>query len=377
MAANNNNFKLIGQNFTPPDVRAKVTGRARFSEDFRADGMAWIKMLLSPMPHCRVQSIDASEALAMEGVYGILTADDVPAFPQPQEQILNTAPNFVGEPILAIAAVDEATAASALDLVRVEYEPLPFTLDPLESLYPGGPDANQGGNLVTAGAGEGEGGNGQLRSHKWSARDFALAEEGQLPTGEPFISWEYGDIEAAFAASALVLDETFVTASNSHHSMEPRSAFAYWENGKCIMHGSTQSQSFVIPALAGLLGITPDELVYISEFCGGGFGSKGSAYAVMAIPAYFARKIGRPCMLRITRAEEYYLGSARAGFQGRIRMGFNANGKVNAADLYIVQQNGAKSGFFDYSAAGEAVSLVYTPENMRFRAIPVGTNTPP
>ena len=370
-------FRLIGQDFTPPDIRAKVTGSAKYSEDIRMDGMAFVKMLLSPMPHCRVTRMDATAALALPGVYGILTAEDVPAFPQPQEQILNNHPNFVGEPILAIAAVDEATAANALDLIEIEYEALPFTLDPLESLYPGGPDANQGGNLVTAGSGEGQGGAGQLVSRKWTARDFAAVEAGQLPMGEAFIEWGYGDIDAAFASAALVLDESFVTASNSHHSMEPRSAFSYWENGKCFVYGSTQSQSFVVPPLAGLVGVAPTDLVYIAEFCGGGFGSKGSAYALMALPAHFSKKIGRPCMLRVTRAEEYYLGSARAGFQGRIKMGFSADGKMTAADLYIVQQNGAKSGFFDYSAAGEAMSLVYTPTNMRFRAIPIGTNTPP
>jgi len=373
----NPSFRLIGKDFTPPDIRAKVTGSAKYSEDFRRDGMAYIKMLLSPMPHCRVLNIDASDALAMPGVYGILTAEDVPAFPQPQEQILNNAPNFVGEPILAIAAVDEATAANALELVRVEYEPLPFTIDPLESLYPGGPDASQGGNLVTAGAGEGEGGNGELRSFKWTARDFAAAGEGELPLGEAFINWNYGDLEGAFTNAVLVLDESFVTSSNSHHSMEPRSAFSYWENGKCYVYGSTQSQSFVLPPLAGLIGVPPADLVYIAEFCGGGFGSKGGAYALMALPAHFSKKIGRPCMLRVTRAEEYYLGSARAAFQGRVRMGFSADGKVTAADLYIVQQNGAKSGFFDYSAAGEAMSMMYTPTAMRFRAIPIGTNTPP
>jgi CO/xanthine dehydrogenase Mo-binding subunit len=143
------------------------------------------------------------------------------------------------------------------------------------------------------------------------------------------------------------------------------------------VHGSSQSQSFIIPGLATLIGIPPDQLVYIAEFCGGGFGSKGSAYAVMSIPAHMSKKIGRPCMLRITRAEEYYLGSARAGFQGRMKLGFRADGKLIAADLYVVQQNGSKAGFFDYGAAGEALSLVYAIPAMRFRAIPISTNTPP
>ena len=70
--------KLIGHNYTPPDLVAKVTGRARYAEDFRADGMLFCKLLLSPMPHARVRSIDTSAALAMPGVKAILTADDLP-----------------------------------------------------------------------------------------------------------------------------------------------------------------------------------------------------------------------------------------------------------------------------------------------------------
>ncbi|MBN4053571.1 xanthine dehydrogenase family protein molybdopterin-binding subunit [Haliea sp. AH-315-K21] len=377
--ADNPTYKLIGKDFTPPDIEAKVTGAATYSEDFRAEGMAYVKMLLSPMPHARVTNIDASEALAMEGVYGIMTADDVPSFQNPGEQILNNEPNFVGEPILAIAAVDEATAANALELVRVDYEELPFVLDPLESLYPGGPDAYRGGNLVSSARVEEEDEVGDIgvTSHKWTARDFAAVEEGQLPMGEPTLDWQYGDLDGAFADAALVLDESFVTACNSHHSMEPRSAFSYWQNGKCYVHGSTQSQMFIVPGLANMIGITPDELVYISEFCGGGFGSKGGAYTIMALPAHFSRMIGRPCMLRITRAEEYYLGSARASFQGRAKLAFNAQGKMIGADVYIVQQGGAKNPFGDYGAAGTMVSLVYTPDSMRFRAIPIGTNTTP
>ena len=195
--------------------------------------------------------------------------------------------------------------------------------------------------------------------------------------GEPLVEWSYGDIDAGFAKAALVLDETFVTAGMSHHSMEPRSAMAYWENGKCFVFGSTQSQSFVVPGLANLLGITPNELVYVAETCGGGFGSKGTEYPVMAIPGHMSKKIGRPVMLRITRAEEYFFGYARTGFQGRIRMGFDQRGRVTAADLYVVQENGATQGFPDWPSSGETVSILYQPEAMRFRGMCVMTNTVP
>ena len=362
-------YKLIGKDFTPPDVRAKITGKAKYAEDFTADGMVYIKMLLSPMPNANVTSMDPSEALAMDGVVGILTADDVPTVPAPGDPVLTNSPKYVGQPILAIAAINEQTAADALEKIKIEYEVLPFTLDPLVSLYPGGPDAYDDMNVATRGF--------KTDKIKWTARDFAVAGDDKMPMGQPAKEWQYGDIDAGFAEAAYTIDESFVTASNSHHSMEPRSAFSYWENGKCFLHGSSQSQSFMMPGLSKMLGIPVKDIVYVAEFCGGGFGSKGGPYPVMVLPAHMSKKIGRPCMLRITRAEEYYLGSARSGFQGNIKLGFAKSGELIAADLYVVQQNGPNSGFPDLSSAGSAVSLIYTPKSMRWRGIPVMTNRPP
>src|SRR4051812_5099248 len=141
--------KLLGHNYTTPDLIAKVTGRAKYAEDYRIDGMSFCKLLLSPMPHCRVRRIDASAALAMPGVKGILTADDLPAPPKTvggseaapppaPEVALTNEPVYKGEPILAIAAVDELTAAEAVDRITLDLEPLPFVSDPLESLRSNG-----------------------------------------------------------------------------------------------------------------------------------------------------------------------------------------------------------------------------------------------
>jgi CO/xanthine dehydrogenase Mo-binding subunit len=362
-------YDLIGKNFTPPDVRAKVTGSATYSEDFRPDGMLFCKLLTSPMPHARVRSMDASAALALPGVAGILTVDDIPPIPDPQDLALTNEPVFVGQPILAIAAESEAIAADALELIRIEYEELPFTVDPLESLYPGGKNARTNGNVVSQ---------GQVSDIKWTAQDFASAGENQLPMGKPATEWSYGDIDAAFASAAVVLDETFVTQGMAHHSMEPRTAMAYWANGKCHLHASSQSGTFPIPTVARYIGVEPDQLVFIAEFCGGGFGSKGGAYPIVAVPALLSKKLNnRPVMMRISRYEEYAIGSARHGFQGRIKMGFKADGRISAVDLYVVQENGPNAGFSDWLSAAEAVSLVYTPESMRYRGIPVMTNTPP
>jgi xanthine dehydrogenase molybdenum-binding subunit len=361
-------YKHLGVDFTPHDVVAKVVGEAKYAEDFRAEGMVFARLLCSPYPHARVRSIDASEALKMPGVVGILTADEVKNPAPPEAPLLTNEPMYVGAAVLLLAAEDETTAHDALERIRIDWEVLPFQVDPLKSLHPDGKDARTDGNVGEALV--------KLQTLKWTKDDFDKAGPGQLPMGKAAHTWDFGDVDAAFAKSKLVLDETFVHASNSHHSMEPRTAMAYWQNGKCFAHVSSQSQSFIHPALAGMIGIPPTDLVLIAEYCGGGFGSKGGAYPIQALPALMSKKINRPVMLRISRAEEFYHGSARLGFQGRVKLGFDERGKLLAADLFIIQENGAYTSFFDYRNAADGLSLVYQPEAMRWRGVPVYASSP-
>src|SRR5262245_60459571 len=193
--------KLVGQNYTTSDIVAKVTGKAKFEEDFRAEGMLFVKLLLSRMPHARVTRIDTTAALAMPGVKAILTADDLPkptggvtdlgkavAVDPHNERALTNEPMYDGEAILAVAAVDEATAAAAIELIQVEMEPLPFVVDPLVSLRPGGANARTDGNVWMRKPGDKTGGPfptlvvGEI---KWTDADFSAAGEGQLPMGTP------------------------------------------------------------------------------------------------------------------------------------------------------------------------------------------------
>jgi xanthine dehydrogenase molybdenum-binding subunit len=287
--------------------------------------------------------------------------------PAPEIQLLTNEPGYVGAPILLLAAEDETTAQDALEKIRIDYEPLPFHVDALASLHPDKPDARTDGNVGAAGV--------KFQKLKWTREDFASAGK-RMPMGKPAQEWTFGDVDAAFAKCKLVLDETFVHGSNSHHSMEPRTAMAYWQNGKCIVHVSSQSQSFIHPTLAGMIGIAPNDLVVIAEYCGGGFGSKGGAYALQALPALLSKKINRPVMMRISRAEEFYHGSARHGFQGQLKLGFAESGKLLAADIYIVQENGAYNSFWDFRNAPDALSMVYQPEAMRWRGVPVHANSP-
>ncbi len=364
---------LVGADYTTPDLAAKVTGRARYAEDYRAEGMLFAKLLLSPMPHARVRGIDARAALAMDGVKAILTADDLPDLGG-SERALTNEPLYQGEPILAVAAVDELTAANAIERIVLDLEPLPFTTDPLDSLRPDGPNGRLDGNVWLPGEG---GGRSALGTLKWTQADFDAAGEGQLPMGEAPDEWSYGDLDAGFRAAAVVVDETFLVPATSHQPMESRSAMAYWQNGKLYLNGSTQSVARTLGPLASWLGMEQDDIVLISEYTGGGFGSKGAGAVSMAVPALLSKKTNAPVMMRISREEEHYIGRARTGMIGRAKVGFRADGRITALDLFIVEDNGSYGPMGDYRSAANAASLIWQPLAMRWRGIAVITNTPP
>jgi CO/xanthine dehydrogenase Mo-binding subunit len=372
--------KLVGQNYTPPDLVAKVTGKARYAEDFRVDGMLFAKLLLSPMPHARVIGIDTSGASAMPGVKAILTADDLPDLGG-AERALTNEPLYAGEPILAVAAVDELTAVEAIERIHVDLEPLPFVVDPLDSLRPGGSNARTDGNVWIPApppqAGGGPPPRPQLQNVKWTAEAFAEADGGRLPRGKAAEEWSFGDLEAGFKNAAHIVDETFVVQSTGHHPMETRSAMAYWQNGKLYLHASTQSVQRTVDGVARWCGITPADVVLICEYTGGGFGSKGGGAVSMSIPAMLSKKANAPVMMRVSREEESYFGRARTNMTGRVKLGLRKDGRITALDLFIVQDTGPYGPMGDHRSAGNAASLIYQPEAMRWRAVNVLTNTPP
>jgi CO/xanthine dehydrogenase Mo-binding subunit len=176
--------KLVGGIYTPPDLVAKVTGRAKYAEDYRADGMLFTKLLLSPMPHARVTRIDTRAALALPGVKALLTADDLPDL-RGAERALTNEPLYQGEPILAVAAVDEVTAAEAIERIDVHFEALPFVVDPVDSLRPGGANGRVDGNVwfpaAPAANATAQPPRPTIQTLKWTDDDFAKAPEGGLP----------------------------------------------------------------------------------------------------------------------------------------------------------------------------------------------------
>ncbi|MFN8060326.1 MAG: xanthine dehydrogenase family protein molybdopterin-binding subunit [Vicinamibacterales bacterium] len=378
---NPSEFKLIGKNYQTPDLVAKVTGRAKYAEDYRADGMVFCKLVLSPMPHARVRKIDTSQAEKLEGFLGILTADELPPPPAPPqgapapppgpgpEFALTNEPVYEGEPVIAVAAVDETTAAEAIERIRIDYEPLPFIVDPIDSLRPSGPNARTEGNVFTPQG---------MKTIKWTAADIASIEDGKFPTGaEAGETLMIGDVDAGFKEADLILEEPYTQQSTSHQPLETRTSMAYWQNGKLYLHGSTQSVAQTLPNVARWVGIKEEDVVVVSEYTGGGFGSKIPGVVTMAIPALLSKKLNRPVMMRVSREEETYIGRVRPGFQGSCKIGFKKDGRITAMDLFIIEASGPYRRQGDNATAATVSSLLYTPPNIRFRGLSVATNTPP
>ena len=390
--------KLIGKDYETPDLYAKVTGQAKYAEDYHAEGMLFCKLLLSPLPHARVKHLDVRQALAMPGVKAILMAGELPppadsltdngtvirANPK-SERALTMEPLYQGEPILAVAAVDELTAAEAIEKIRIDFEPLPFVIDPLESLRPGGPNPRTDGNIwvrppapaAVAGSPPPPPPPPTIGELKWTEADFEEAKQGRLPLGKTPDEWSYGDVEAGFRNAALVLDETFVTPDTSHQTLETRSAMAYWQNGKVYVYTGTQSTAQTVPAVARWLNIDVSKVVLISEYTGGGFGSKVTAGISLIIPALLSKKANAPVMMRISREEETFIGRARPSLLGRMKAGFSSDGRIVALDMFVICNNGPYDAGGDVPSSGRIVSLLYQPQAMRWRGATILTNTPP
>ena len=361
--------KLVGQNYTTPDMVAKVTGRAKFAEDFRAEGMLFARQLLSPMPHARVTRIDASAALAMPGVKAMLTADDLP---KPAWRDDRPRPERSSRSAQRAGADDGADVPGRADPRRRRggrtdrrrsdradrHRIRAAALRHRSAWRVCDPAAPTRAPTATSGCASraksrparsrrsrrrGEVDRGRLRRRR--RRRAADGQAGRRVDLRRRRGW----LQERRRSS---LDETFVTPNVSHQTLEPRTAMAYWQNGKLYMHCSTQSTVQTVAAVAALAGITPDDVVVISEYTGGGFGSKITGDVSMAIPALLSKKTNAPVMMRISREEEHYMGGARPAFHGRVKAGFTKDGKLTALDLFVISDNGPYESQGDGAISG-------------------------
>ena len=326
----------IGKSVPRVDGPQRVTGRARFTQDVVLPGMLHVRILRSPYPRARVRKVDASRALALPGVRGVLHRFNAPkaAF-RGEDTIFREEVRFVGDEVAAVAADDEATAAAALALLSVDYEVLPYVVDLEEAIGDDAPRLDEKGNVSESG------------------------------------SYARGDAPKALKAASTVIEATYRTATQLHNSLETHSAVAAWDGDDLTVWESTQHVFGVRQGLKAALGIPFARIRVVCDYMGGGFGSKGGVGKYTIVAALFARQLGRPVRCVLTRHEENLAAGNRSATLQTVKIGAH-RGRITGIEH--VSWSAAGQGKWVANPTGPTNGLYDIP-NVRTRSWRVVTNT--
>jgi CO/xanthine dehydrogenase Mo-binding subunit len=345
-------FSVVGKGLPRRDAWEKVTGAAQYTDDLKLPRMLVGKIKRSPLAHARILSIDTNNAEALPGVKAILVGAEAPTpygiMPQmPTEFALAVGKvRFLGEGLAAVAAVDEETAQEALDLIQVDYEPLPVYVSPEQALQEGAVPIHD------------------------NKRKTNVGYEGRQ---------SFGDVDQALAQCAYVLEKEITTSYVNHAFMEPHSALAQIDGqGRLTLWSSTQIPHYLHRTLSSVLEMPMQKIRVILPTVGGGFGGKGEVASNELCAALLARKAGRPVKVTFERKEVFYTNKGRHPMRMQIKVGVNKEGLLQAIDFDNLMDGGAYIGWgvivLFYSAA--MLHLPYKVPHVRFRARRVFTNKP-
>ena len=346
-------FSLIGERIPRKDAWEKATGAAQYTDDLKLSRMLIGKIKRSPHAHARILAIDTGKAETLPGVKAVLVGSEAPTpygiMPQvPTEFALAVNKvRYVGEGVAAVAAVDEETALEALDLINVEYEPLPAYLTPDEALQDG-------------------------------AVPLHVDKRGQPITYNEG-NQSFGDVDRALSRSAYVLEKNISTQYVNHVFLEPHSALAKFDSGgRLTIWSSTQIPHYLHRTLSLVLEIPMQKIRVIVPAVGGGFGGKGEVASNELCAALFARKSGRPVKVTFERKEVFFTNKGRHPMHMWIKVGVDENGMLQAVDFDTLMDGGAYLGWgvvvMFYCAA--MLHLPYRVQNVRFHGRRVYTNKP-
>lgn len=346
---------IIGRSVTRVDAREKVSGAAQFSADrFSTEGLLHGKTLRSPHPHAEIVAIDTAKAEALPGVRAVVTYKDAPKNPfEPggpsgskgpvaPVYVLNQTQRHVGDEVAAVAADSEEIAVQALQLIDVEYRPLPFVLDAESALESDAPSVRGGSNLA-----------------------------GGTP-----IEFSRGDVERGLSEAEIVVEGVYRTQSTSPLALEPRYCLAWWENDKLAVWKASRNVYGDREKLARVFDLPHEQVRVIGPYLGGGFGSKDET-RLGAITALLARKAGQAVRMGYTREEEIGYGKWRHATTTRIRMGLKRDGSITSIDAASALNTGPYApGFGVASRLGHGLTYLYTCPNARFVGKVAFTNSP-
>jgi 4-hydroxybenzoyl-CoA reductase subunit alpha len=349
-------YSVIGTRVHNVDGPEKVSGSARYTFDMVLPNMLYGKILRSPHPHARILNIDISQAEKLVGVKGVVTGKDTLGHKQgiwrrfPElcdEQILcRDKVRFIGDPVAAVAAIDEDTAEQALDLIEVEYEPLPAVFDPMDAIKEDAPQVHDGVEL-----------NINVTRH---------------------IEW--GNVDEAFEKCDHIREDQFKCSSQAHVCMETHCAVASFSyDGKLTVWTSTQCSYYIQALLADMLGLREGDVRVIKPHTGGGFGGKFELDSAQFCASVLSMKLAKPVKIVLSREEEFSATKRRTPMYYAVKLGAKKDGTMLAKEVRVITNGGAYTGMGATALylTGFFSSFPYKYPNYRYDGYRVYTNTEP
>jgi CO/xanthine dehydrogenase Mo-binding subunit len=348
------------------DYLEKVTGSAVYASDIVVPGMLHGRILRSPLPHARIKSIDTSAALAMPGVVTVLTGADLEGLNAYWGLYLRDRPliaidrvRYVGDPVAAVAAVDEFTAEEALDAILVDYESLPYVTDAEEAMRPGAP---------------------LIHERMDKLKDFYFrGQTNATPGTNIFQHYEYahGDVEEAFRTAHRVFEDRFTFPMVFHYAMEPHVVTADYRDDGITLWSGAQSPHTVQKVLSQIFDVPMAKIRIIVPYLGGGFGGKSSV-KIDPLVAALSRKAKAPVRVCLGISESM-LTARRLSATVELKTAVQADGTLVGKSVRVVMNGGAYADTGSAVAIKSAIRAIgpYRFPNLKLESFAVYTNTVP
>ena len=343
----------IGDYVPMIDGPEKVSGRAKFTADLIVPGALSGHILRSPYSHAEILEIDATEAVKLPGVKAVVTGADcdktfgVLPIARTEHPLARDKVRYRGEPVAAVAAVDDATAKEALRRIKLKVRELPA--------------------YHTAGAA--------------LAPDAIAIHERRAHNIERDVFFELGDVATAFASADLVREGTYNCAEVCQNQMEMHAALADYDavRDRITVHASTQVPYYVHLMLSQILGMDMSRIRVVKPHVGGGFGCRTETLNVELIAALLARKAGGCVRLVVNREETFITHRGRPETDVRLKIGLRRDGRIAGVECECIQRGGAHSGYGVVTIlyAGSMLYAIYDLHNVKYIGKRVLTNTPP
>ncbi len=339
------------------DAAGKTTGAGKYTDDFKLPGMLVGKILHSPYPHARIKSIDTSRAKALDGIVAVVTGEDAPnpygILPVGHDETALAVGKvrYVGDHVACVAAINEEIAECALELIDVDYEPLPAYFDPEQSMK----------------------------------AETDLIHENRPHNIEKDYHHVFGDPDKGFAEADYVHEARYIANEVTHAAMEPHCTLASFELdphtgklGRLTVWSSTQVPYYLQHKLSLVLEMPMSQIRVIKPLVGGGFGGKSEIIPLEIIAAVAARAAKAPVKITYTREEVFWAHRGRPRTIVDLKTGVKSDGRVTSVACKVIQDGGAycSYGVVTILYSGALLGALYEIPNIRYDGYRVLTNKP-